>query len=138
MITETWLIIAGVVAMTIIVVDGKRKKQKGLSTEQKSPQAQSRVEQEVTLAPLALCPPFVGSHIGVKTQLIGVVIADEPMTISGAASGEVYTTHGVTLTSLAYVEGRITARYLECHEGAVVSAVVEPYPAKQKPAKERA
>ncbi|GGW43962.1 polymer-forming cytoskeletal protein [Vreelandella hamiltonii] len=122
---ETWLIIVGVVVMTIIVMDGRRKKRRlGVAVITHPEPEALMVEVAVECANEAV----VGSHVGAATRIHGIVTAQENISISGSIQGEVHTTHGITLTSLASVQGLLSAGELACHAGATVNGSIVPSP----------
>ncbi|WP_394424291.1 polymer-forming cytoskeletal protein [Vreelandella stevensii] len=125
MLTETWLIVVGVAVMTIIVMDGRRRKRRlGVAMITHPEPEALMVEVAVECANDAV----VGSHVGAATRIHGIVTAQESISISGSVQGEVHTTHGITLTSLASVQGLMSAGELACHAGATVNAAIVPGP----------
>ncbi|MCA1771696.1 MAG: polymer-forming cytoskeletal protein [Halomonas sp.] len=98
---ETWLILFGVAVMSIIVVDGRRNKQKKRA---------ATVDDVMTLPDLsnAITRPGElslrdeseslevsreGSHLGVATQISGNIIANESVSIKGRVVGAVIAKH---------------------------------------------
>ncbi len=127
MLTETWLIVVGVAVMTIIVMDGRRRKRRpGVAVVTHPPVEDSA--NDVTVALPRPATVVAGSHVGVATRIHGIVTAQESISISGSVQGEVHTTHGITLTSLASVQGLMSAGELACHAGATVNAAILPGP----------
>lgn len=110
---ETWLILLGVLVMTMIIVDGKRKKLKQQATSNHNASSvtartddASLTDNVLTLAALsnAFTPSDEsplrdsgvsfearkeGSYLGVATQIAGNIIANESVSIKGRVVGAV-------------------------------------------------
>lgn len=129
---QTWLILLGVAAMTLIVWDGGRRKKKRLAAG--LPQsAASRGRAAARLRPLPAAPRSVpligtanietqpvaplpndaeGSRIGLATRVSGSLVAHEPVVVKGSIEGAVIARdHHVMVT----MSGRVSS-YLEGRE----------------------
>ncbi|OAZ89984.1 bactofilin family protein [Halomonas sp. G11] len=115
---ETWLILLGVAVMTLIIVDGRRKKLKKRAAKMDDASRVSArtddaaaVDSALTLPALsdALAPSDEpprrdgcvsleapgreGSYLGVATQIAGNIIANESVSIKGRVVGSVIARH---------------------------------------------
>lgn len=122
---QVWFIVLGVGVMTLIVWDGKRRKLKQQTYRESAvPYRENAVSPSLmddsgegitsfatSTAPVAI--PFSediheGSRIGVATQIIGKVTADEPVLIKGLIEGTVIApNHPVTVTATGHVASYI-------------------------------
>ncbi|KAA0011802.1 polymer-forming cytoskeletal protein [Billgrantia pellis] len=127
---QTWLIFLGVVAMTLIIWDGGRRKRKSRAAGSATPGsgASACIARQGLLPVAAMNEPVngtesagaksvarsgaEGSRIGVATRVSGKLIADEPVMIKGVIEGSVVAKdHHVRVT----MSGRV-ASYLEGRE----------------------
>lgn len=129
---QTWLIFLGVVAMTLIIWDGGRRKMKSRADGSATPESAASVAcvSREGLSPVAsMSEPITGvesagakpvacfqsgaegSRIGVATRVSGKLIANEPVVIKGSIEGSVIAKdHHVMVTMsgqvASYLEGR--------------------------------
>lgn len=116
---QTWLILLGVVAMTLIVWDGGRRKRKRLvaGVTREAPLPASALSEPVAEAARVEPPAFVrlpqdpeGSRIGMATRVTGSLTARELVVVKGSIEGAVIAQdHPVMVTMSgsvsAYLEG---------------------------------
>ena len=105
MVIETWLIVSGVAVMTLIILDGKRKKKQHPRAGAKTPEPVVAVNADDSASNAAFSPdnaqPFVpevglaintprsGSHLGVATQVHGDITANESLSVKGRVVGAI-------------------------------------------------
>ncbi|SDO01550.1 protein CcmA, bactofilin family [Vreelandella arcis] len=106
MVIETWLIVIGVAAMTMIIFDGKRKKKKNQVASADTPMPLNAVNDDELASNAAFAPDDThnrldpdassafksqrdGSYLGVATQIQGKIIANEGVSIKGRVVGAV-------------------------------------------------
>ena len=119
---EAWFIVIGVSAMTLIVWDGRRRKEKQRSsgrptfcTSQSGQQAPlaavsfasdeavENTQLEASITPI-LAPLTEGSRVEAATHISGNIIANEPVLIKGSVQGKVVASHhSITVTSTGHV-----------------------------------
>lgn len=106
MVMETWLMASGVVVMTMIILDGKRKKKRHRAPGEDSPQRAGAVHdhesvpastpdqaRHAPVADAAFENRQNGSHLGAATQIHGDITADERVSIKGRVVGTVTARH---------------------------------------------
>lgn len=137
---QAWFIVIGVGVMTLIVWDGRRRKdkQRALATSDATHQAQVvsapidspvaiKEKPRATTHLAAVAVPVVertskrpseraheGSRIGLATKISGKVIADEPVHIKGRIEGSVIApNHTVSVTITGHVATYIEGSYVD-------------------------
>jgi cytoskeletal protein CcmA (bactofilin family) len=137
---QAWFIVIGVAVMTLIVWDGRRRKDKQRALATCDAPHQAQVVSASTASPVAVkeeprrathlaavAVPGVerretlpterahqGSRIGLATNISGKVIADEPVHIKGRIEGSVIApNHAVSVTATGYVATYIEGSYVD-------------------------
>ncbi|GEN27146.1 hypothetical protein HVA01_07920 [Halovibrio variabilis] len=108
---QVWFIVLGVGVMTLIVWDGKRRKLKQRASLMPDGSGEDIASFATSAAPVVIPPGEYrreGSRIGVATQIVGKVIADEPVLIKGLIEGTVIApNHPITVTATGHVASYI-------------------------------
>lgn len=105
MVIETWLIVSGVAVMTLIILDGKRKKKQHPRAGAKTPEPVDAGNADESASNVAFIPDSAhqvvsetglaienqrrGSHLGVATQIHGDITANESVSIKGRVVGTI-------------------------------------------------
>lgn len=129
MVIETWLIVSGVAVMTMIILDGKRKKKQHQRVSTQTPASVDAVNADGSASNVAFIPDTAhqvvsetglaienqrsGSHLGVATQIHGDITTNESISIKGRVVGAIKANNQfVQLASSSVVNASLEAAHI--------------------------